>query len=152
MTEQAKSSNEIENVSWLNGTIQRSKRHIWKKSMIMLVSELNIFSCILLNNKSADSLPYRAWPDGNVQPLYSPCSGTLIGNKCPDSSTWQTRGMYDISSENERPGEISHRNTISDRMPQRLVKNIYLYRQWEAWHGTLVVLLPVNIKGGSIFR
>lgn len=80
----AKSSNDHENVSWLNnGTIKRSKRHILKKydhayySIVYIY--IFIYLHILLNNKAVDSLPYQAWPDGTIQSLYSPCSGTFDG-------------------------------------------------------------------------
>lgn len=126
-----KSSNETENVLWLtNWTIKRSKKHIliWLCVLFNRICFLRMF----LNNKILFHFGH-----GLMGP-FNPCTHLavepLMGNKCPDSTTWQTHGMYDISSENERPGEISHQNTISDRMPLRLVKNIYLYRQWEAWH------------------
>lgn len=90
MTERAKSSDDHCSrlkmcLGWPMEPVKRNERHILKKSKIMHVYYLIVLLYILLNNKTAGSLIYRAWPDGKVKPLYSPCSGPLMGNKYLDS-------------------------------------------------------------------
>lgn len=150
MTERAKISDDIKIVSWMtNWTIKRAV-----SSSLICVQ----FWHISLHNRTEDSLPWWASPDGEVQPFVL---------------TLQWNLWWDINTQTALPGRptkcIAFQVTTKDlrgvggggyltETPTRTEcardwwKNISLYRQWEAWYSTLVILLPVNIRGGSIFR
>lgn len=155
MTERAKSSDDHCSrfkmcLGWPMEPIKRNERHILKKSKIMHVYYLIVFNYyvfywttrqqVLLyighglmgKLNPCTHLAVAIWWGINTWTLY-------LGNVWHFKWKWKARG------------DFSPKHHLGQNA-QETVENIYLYWRWEAWHGTLVPLLPVNIQGGGIFR